>query len=64
MGQPTYKDVTTLVIDFDADKPLLKHYKVGMQSTLIAYKGDKEIGRSVGDTTKAGIEELVKKTVH
>src|SRR2546426_11727631 len=58
MGQPAYKDVTTLVIDFDADKPLLKHYKVGMQSTLIAFKGAKEVGRSVGDTTKAGIEGL------
>lgn len=64
MGQPAYKDVTALVIDFDAEKPLLKHYKVGMQSTLIGYKGDKEVGRSVGDTTKAGIEALVQKTVH
>lgn len=64
MAQPAYKDVTTLVIDFDADKPLLKHYKVGMQSTLIAFKGAKEVGRSVGDTSKAGIEDLVKKTAN
>ena len=64
MGQAAYKDVTTLVIDFDAEKPLLKHYKVGMQSTLIAFKGTKEVGRSVGDTTKAGIENLIQKTVN
>lgn len=63
MGQATYKDVTTLTIDFDADKPLLKKYKVSTQSTLIGFKGRKEVGRSVGDTTKAGIEGLIQKTV-
>lgn len=64
MGRSAYKEVTTLVIDFDADKPFLKHYKVGMQSTLIAFKGTKEVGRSVGDSTQAGIEGLVEKTAH
>ncbi len=64
MGMPAYRDVTTLMIDFDADKPLLKKYKVGMQSTLIAFKGTKEVGRSVGDTTRAGIEGLVKRSVN
>jgi len=64
MGQAAYKNVTTLMIDFDADKPLLKTYKVGMQSTLIGFKGSKEVARSVGDTTRDGIEALVKKTVN
>ncbi len=64
MGQSAYTDVTTLTIDFDADKPLLKKYKVGMQSTLIAFKGTKEVGRSVGDTTKSGIEGLIKKAAN
>ena len=64
MQQAAYKDVVTLTIDFDADKPLLKKYKVGMQSTLIGFKGRQEVGRSVGDTTKEGIEGLVKKTVN
>ncbi len=64
MGRPAYKDVTTYLVDFDADKPLLRKYKVGMQSTLIAFKGGKEVGRSVGDTTPAGIEGLVRKSVN
>ncbi|SDH74226.1 thioredoxin family protein [Propionivibrio dicarboxylicus] len=63
MGQPAYKDVTTLMIDFDTSKPLLKTYKVTMQSTLIGYKGTKEVARSVGDTSRDGIEKLVKSTV-
>ena len=64
MKQPAYKDVTVMTIDFDSAKPALKMFKVNMQSTLIAFKGDKEVGRSVGDTTPAGIEGLVKKTVN
>jgi thiol-disulfide isomerase/thioredoxin len=63
MKQPAYKDVTLLTVDFDAEKPTLKRFKVSMQSTLVAFKGGKEVGRSTGDTTPEGLEGLVKKTV-
>jgi len=62
--QGAYKDVTVLTVDFDADKPVLKTFRVGMQSTLIAFKGGKETGRSVGDTTGAGVEALFKKAMN
>ena len=64
MTQPAYKDVTLLTIDFDSAKPTLKQFKVVTQSTLVAFKGEKEVGRSVGDTTPAGLEGLIKKTVN
>ena len=64
MKQPAYKDVTLMTIDFDANKPTLKKFKVTMQSTLVAFKGAKEVGRSVGDTNPDGIEGLIKKTVN
>jgi thiol-disulfide isomerase/thioredoxin len=64
MKQPAYKDVTLMTIDFDAAKPTLKEFKVTMQSTLVAFKGAHEVGRSVGDTTPAGLEALIKKTVN
>ena len=64
MKQPAYKDVTLMALDFDSDKPTLTKFKVTMQSTLVAFKGDKEVGRSVGDTTSAGLEGLIKKTVN
>jgi thioredoxin 1 len=54
MAQPAFKEVTTLTIDFDADKPLLSQYKVAMQSTLIAFKGAREVGRTVGDALGLG----------
>lgn len=62
--QPAYKDVTLLTLDFDANKPELKKFKVAMQSTLVAFKGAQEVGRSTGDTTPAGLEGLIKKTVN
>ena len=64
MKQPAYKDVTLMTIDFDANKPTLKKFKVTMQSTLVAFKGAKEVGRSVGDTSPEGLEGLIKKSVN
>jgi len=37
---------------------------VGTQSTLVAFKGRQEVGRSVGDTSPAGLEGLIKKTLN
>lgn len=64
MMQPAYQDVTLMTIDFDTNKPTLKKFKVAMQSTLVAFKGAKEVGRSVGDTNPEGIESLIKKTLN
>ena len=61
MGKPEYKDVTELTVDYDKDKTAVQRFKAHMQSTLVAFRGDKEVGRSVGDTTPAGLEALVKK---
>lgn len=63
MQRPAYKDVTLLAIDFDSAKPTLKKFKVSMQSTLVAFQGEKEVGRSTGDTTPQGIEQLFRKTL-
>ena len=62
--QLVYKDVAILTLDFDADKAIVKQFKVNMQSILIAFKGGKEIARSVGDTTHAGIEGIFKKAAN
>lgn len=62
--RPVYQDVAILTVDFDAEKTVLKQFKVSMQSTLIAFKGGKEMGRTVGDTTPAGIESIFKKAAN
>jgi thioredoxin 1 len=51
-------------VDFDADKPNVEAFKASTQSTLIAFRGGKEIARMVGSTDtgkiKAFAEQLVK----
>ena len=64
MAQSKYKDVTTFTIDFDKDTELLKAYNVSFQSTLIVLTGKQEVGRSVGDTTRADIDHLLSNVVH
>jgi thiol-disulfide isomerase/thioredoxin len=62
-ASPKFKDVVAFEIDFDTQKDLLRALNVRTQSTIIAYKGGKEIGRSTGDTTPDGIEGLLDKSV-
>jgi thiol:disulfide interchange protein len=64
MAQSKYKDLTTFTIDFDTDTALLKAYNVRVQSTLIVLTGKQEVGRSVGDTSREGIERLLNNVVH
>jgi thioredoxin 1 len=64
MEQSKYKDLTTLTIDFDTDTALLKAYNVRVQSTLIVLTGKQEEGRSVGDTSREGVEHLLNSVVH
>lgn len=56
---PKYADLTVLKVDFDNQPDVLKSFNVRQQSTLIAFKGKTETGRSAGDTNKASIEALI-----
>jgi thioredoxin len=49
-ADPRFKNLAYFEIDFDSQKDLVNHFGARMQSTLIVFKGDKEEGRSVGDT--------------
>lgn len=55
-----YKDITIYEVDFDTQLDALKTFGARSQSTLIAFKGTKETGRSVGATQPAAIEDLLK----
>ncbi|CAM2744144.1 MULTISPECIES: thioredoxin family protein [Methylobacterium] len=62
-GEPRFKDLQIFDVDFDSQKELLRRLNVRMQSTLIAYKGETEMGRSVGETQPEWIEGLLEKTL-
>lgn len=58
---PELQGLTALRVDFDAQKDVVKTFKARSQSTLIVFKGGKEVGRSTGDTKKESIAALLKK---
>ncbi|ASU41520.1 thiol reductase thioredoxin [Herbaspirillum sp. meg3] len=60
---PAFKNVSFLEVDFDAQKDVVKAFNVTQQSTLIVFKGGKEVGRSTGDTRKASIDSLINKAL-
>ena len=64
MAQSKYRDLTAFTIDFDRDTALLKAYNVELQSTLIVLTGKRVEGRSVGDTSREGIDRLLNSVVH
>ncbi|HET8920590.1 MAG TPA: thioredoxin family protein [Xanthobacteraceae bacterium] len=63
MADPKFKNLVYFVIDFDSQKDAVKSFGARMQSTLIAFKGEHETGRSVGDTDRASIAALLNKTL-
>jgi thioredoxin 1 len=62
-ADPKFKNLVFFVVDFDSQKDAVRTFGVRMQSTLIAFKGEHETGRSVGDTDRASIAALLNKTL-
>ncbi len=62
-GDPAFKNITIYNVDYDGETELKKRLKVRGQSTLIAYKGAKEIARSVADTSVDGLKQILSKSL-
>lgn len=58
-----FKEFVFFKVDFDSQKEELRKLNARSQSTLIVFKGAKEVGRSVGDTKAASIEALFAKAL-
>jgi thioredoxin 1 len=56
-----HPDLVVYEVDFDTAKDVLKKFRVQYQSTLIVFKGSKEVARSTGETDPAPIRSLVAK---
>ena len=56
--EPEFSAVRVFRVDFDWSKDLLREWKVGQQSTLIAFKGKVERLRSSGDTEPAALRKI------
>ena len=54
-------DLVVYEVDFDTAKGVLKQFRVQYQSTLIVFRGAKEVARSTGETDPALIRAIVAK---
>jgi thiol-disulfide isomerase/thioredoxin len=63
MAEPKFKDLVYFTIDFDSQKDLVRRFGAQKQSTLISFKGEKEEGRSVGDSNATSIAALLNKVL-
>ncbi len=50
--EPQFDNLVVFKVDFDNQKDDVRALKASSQSTLIAYKGETEKGRTVGDTNE------------
>lgn len=62
-SDPKFKNLVFLEIDFDSQKDVVRALRARSQSTLILFKGNDELGRSIGDTDPASIGTLLNKAV-
>jgi len=59
VGSKGYEKVVALKADFDKEKELKKSLNVSKQSTIVVFKDGKEVGRSVGSTSKDDLKKLI-----
>ncbi|MDE2227760.1 MAG: thioredoxin family protein [Alphaproteobacteria bacterium] len=59
-AEPDFKNLVVFTVDFDTQKDVVRRFHADMQSTLIAFKGATETGRSVGDTDESSIAKLLR----
>lgn len=52
LQDPKNADLVVLRVDFDNQKDVVKRFRTQYQSTLILFKGNKEVSRSTGETRK------------
>ena len=61
--QKPYSAIAQLRVNYDTQKDIMKQFGARERSTLIMFKGAKEVGRVVGETDEKAIQTLLDKAV-
>jgi len=56
--EKTFDNAVAYQVSYDDQKVFLRNFKVRWQSTLIVFRGNKEMGRSVADLKLKSIRRL------
>ena len=62
-NNPLLKTVSVYTVDFDSQGDVWKSFNARSQSTIIAFAGNKETGRIVGETGAKAIETLLQSSL-
>lgn len=62
-ADPKLKDIPVFVADFDKEQALKRRMKITAQSTLVVFKGGKEVARSMGQTQRDDIAALFRQAL-
>ena len=62
-GEEAFRVYSIYTVDFDSQKDVMRSFNASERSTLIVFKGKKEVGRLVGDTSEAAIRALLEKGI-
>jgi thioredoxin 1 len=62
-GTPAFKSLSLYVANFDTEKALKRSLGVTQQSTIVVFKGAKEVARSTGDTQRDRLDALLKRAI-
>ena len=62
-SSPALKKIPILRVDWDKyrDKPIAKSLRIPRQSTLVMFKGGREVGRLIAQTGKTSIKTLMQR---
>lgn len=52
--------LTVLAVNCDTERALKRQFNIRTQSTLVLLHGQKEVGRSINETTAAGLRAALK----
>ncbi|MCA1798249.1 MAG: thioredoxin family protein [Xanthomonadaceae bacterium] len=63
LAEPEFAGLIVLKLDWDAQRDAARALGAPRQSTLIVFRGDEERGRSIADTSEAGIRGLLERAV-
>jgi thioredoxin 1 len=62
-ADPKFADAVAFRVDFDSQKDAVRALRATSQSTIVVFKGAKEVGRSVGETSAKSIADTLNKAL-
>ena len=62
-AEEKFKDILFLSFEQTKDKEIAKFLKIEYWTTIVIYKNDKEISRSIGETDKSKIYSIISKSL-